>query len=71
MGKREQVVLLCLSSLCLLTVIVLWLFLKLLWAVLQCVIVVFPDHTHFYNSITYSTYYVFLHIVSAFNWSTE
>ena len=26
---------------------VLWLFLTVLWVGLQCVIVVFPDHTHF------------------------
>ena len=29
------------------TVSVLWLFLTVPWADLQCVIVVFPDHTHF------------------------
>ena len=28
------------------TVDVLWLFLKVLWVYLQCVMVVFPDHTH-------------------------
>ena len=45
MGKRELVVLLCWSSWCLVTVIVLWLFLALPWVGLQCV-VVFPGHTH-------------------------
>ena len=37
---------LLLSFKCLVTVNVLWLFLTVLWVVLQCVIVVFPDHTH-------------------------
>ena len=44
MGKRELVVLLSLSSWCL--VIVVWLFLAVPWVCLQFVIVVFPDHTH-------------------------
>ena len=46
MGKRELVAVLCLSSWCLMTVIVLWLFLTVLWVGLQRVFVVFPDHTH-------------------------
>ena len=45
-GKRELVALLCLSSWCFVIVIVLWLFLTVPWVGLQCVIVVFPDHTH-------------------------
>ena len=44
MGKRELVVLLSLSSLCL--VIVVCLFLAVAWVCLQFVIVVFPDHIH-------------------------
>ena len=44
MGKRELVVLLNLSSWCL--VIAVWLFLAVPWVCLQFVIVVFPDHTH-------------------------
>ena len=44
MGKRELVALLCLSSWCL--VIVVLLFLTMPWVCLQFVIVVFPDHTH-------------------------
>ena len=32
---------------CLVTVNVLWLFLTVPWVGLQCVIVVFPDRTHF------------------------
>ena len=46
MGKRELVALLCLSSWLLVIVIVLWLFLMVPWVGLQCVIVVFPDHSH-------------------------
>ena len=45
MGKRELVVLLSLSSWCL--VIVVWLFHAVPWVTLQFVIVVFPDHTMF------------------------
>ena len=44
MGKRELVVLLNLSSWCL--VMVEWLFLAVSWGSLRFVIVVFPDHTH-------------------------
>ena len=44
MGKRGQVALLCLSSLCL--VIVVWLFLTIPLVCLQFVIVVFPDHIY-------------------------
>ena len=46
MGKRELVPLLGLSSWCL--VIVVWLFLTVPWVCLQFVIVVFPDHTHYF-----------------------
>ena len=42
--KREQLV--ALLFLRLVIVNVLWLFLTLQWVGLQCVIVVFPDHTH-------------------------
>ena len=42
MGKRELVVLLV----GLVSVIVLWLFLMVLWVGLQCVNVVFPNHTY-------------------------
>ena len=44
--KRELVALLLLSYGRLVTVNVLWLFLTVPWVGLQCVIVVFPDHTH-------------------------
>ena len=49
MGKRELVALLGLSSLCL--VIVVWFFLAVPWVCLRFVIVVFPDHTHFFISM--------------------
>ena len=45
-GKRELVALLSLPSWCL--VIVVWLFLAVPLVSLQCVIVVFPDHTHYF-----------------------
>ena len=44
--KRELDVLHVLSYGCLVTVFVLWLFIMVPWVGLQCVIVVFPDHTH-------------------------
>ena len=44
MGMRELVALLCLSSLCF--VMVVWLFLMMSRVCLQFVIVVFPDLTH-------------------------
>ena len=45
MRKIELDALLSLSSWCLVTVVVLWLFLIVQWAGLQCVIVEFPDPT--------------------------
>ena len=45
--KRELVGLLSLSYECLVTVSVTCLFLTVPWVGLQCVIVVFPNHTHF------------------------
>ena len=44
--KRKLVALLLLSYRCLVTVNILWLFLVVQWVGLQCVIVMFPDHTH-------------------------
>ena len=35
-----------LSSWCIVTASALWLFLTMQWVGMQCVIVVFPDHTH-------------------------
>ena len=46
MGKRELFAFLCLSFWFLVTVIVLWLFLMVPRVGLQCVSVVFHDHTH-------------------------
>ena len=45
--KRKLAVLLVSSYRCLVTLNVLWLFLVVPWVGLLCVIVVFPDHTHF------------------------
>ena len=49
MGKRELVALLGLSSWCL--VMVVWLFLVLPLVCLRFVIVVFPDHTHYFYDL--------------------
>ena len=46
MGKRELVALLNLSSWWLMMIE--WLFLAVPWGCLQFVIVVFPDHTHYF-----------------------
>ena len=47
MGKRELVALLSLSSWCLMVVV--WHFLAMPCVCLQFVIVVFPDHTHYFS----------------------
>ena len=44
--KRKLAALLLLSYRYIVTINVLWLFLTVPWLGLQCVIVVFPDHTH-------------------------
>ena len=54
MGKRELFALLCLSSWCL--VIVVWLFLTIPRVCLQFVIVVLPDHTHYFLLLGKSTH---------------
>ena len=54
MGKRELIVLLNLSSWCLVKVV--WLFLAVPRGCLQFVIVVFPDHTHLLFRIVHCTY---------------
>ena len=46
MLKREQVAPLYLSSWCLVTVSVLWIFIEVPCVGRRCVVVVFPDHTH-------------------------
>ena len=45
--KRKLVALQFLSYRYIFTINVLWLFITMPWVDLQCVIVVFPDHTHF------------------------
>ena len=54
--KNELVALLLFSFGCLVTVNVLWLYLTVLWACLQFVIVVFPDHTHLLFKVDECTY---------------
>ena len=44
--KRKLVALLLLSYRSIVTINVLWLFLTVPWVGLQCVIVLFPNHTH-------------------------
>ena len=44
--KRKLVALLLLSYRCIVTINILWLFLTVSWVGLQCVVVVFADHTH-------------------------
>ena len=46
--KRKLVALLLLSYRYIVAINVLWLFLTMSWVSLQCVIVVFPDHTHLF-----------------------
>ena len=45
-NSNRQTCYYCLTDVLLLYISVLWLFLMVLWDGLQCVIVVFPDHTH-------------------------
>ena len=52
MGKRELVALLSLSTWCLMVVV--WLFV-VPWVCLQFVIVLFPDHTHYFRLGSYLT----------------
>ena len=49
--KRKLVALLLLSYICNVTINVLWIFLTMSWVGLQCVIVVFRDHTHLLFSL--------------------
>ena len=53
MGKSELVALLNLSSWCLM--MVKWLFLAVPWGCLRLVIVVFPDHTHYFGKMVQPT----------------
>ena len=65
MGKRELIVLLNLSSWCL--VMVEWLFLAVPRGCLQFVIVVFPDHTHllFFKDMSYHLFCLVLNYCEA------
>ena len=47
-SKRKSVALLLLSNRCIVTINALRLFLTVPWVGMQCVIVVFSDHTHFF-----------------------
>ena len=55
--KRKLFALLLLSYRCIVYVNVLWLFLTVPWVGLQCVIVVFPDHTHLPYGYSYPVAY--------------
>ena len=44
----KLVALLLLSYRCIVTITILWLYFAVPWVSLQCVIVVYPDHTHFF-----------------------
>ena len=55
--KRKLVASLLLSYRCIVYVNVLWLFLMVPWVGLQCVIVVFPDHTPLPYGYSYSVAY--------------
>ena len=46
MGKREPVALLGMSSLRFVNIDVMWIFLRVPWVGLQCVIVLFPEYIH-------------------------
>ena len=56
MGKRELAALLNLSSWCL--VMVEWLFLAVPLGCLRFVIVVFPDHTHYFSCLIINNFYL-------------
>ena len=59
--KREiKLVALLLSYRCFVTLNVPWLFLTVTWVGLQCVIVVFPDHT---NSLFNVCYYAYISMI--------
>ena len=55
--KRKLVDLLLLSYRCIVTINVPWLFLTVPWVGLQCVIVVFSDHSHL---LFYSQLYIYI-----------
>ena len=59
MAKRVMVALLYLSSWCIVTVILLWLFLTVTWVGLQSVIVIFPDHVYLFYLRGYTAFVSF------------
>ena len=52
MRKRKLIALLLLSYRCIYSIHVLWLFPTVPWVVIQCVIVVLPDHIHLLFALT-------------------
>ena len=61
--KRELIALLLLSFWCHVTVSALWLFLTVPLVGLQCVIVVFPDHTRLFFLFPLAKYMQYYHIL--------
>ena len=57
-GKRELVDLLGLSSWCLVVVTCMWLFLAVSWVCLQFVIVVFHDHTNYFDQVIMTLHFL-------------
>ena len=55
--KRKLFAVLLLPYRCIVTVNVLCLFLTVPWVGLQCVIVVFPDHTHYFFILLFQYFY--------------
>ena len=49
--KKTLVALLLLCYICIVTINVLWLFVTAPWVGLQCVIVVYLDHSHFFITV--------------------
>ena len=64
MRKRELVALLLLSSICLMTVSVLWFFSTMPWVGLQCVVVVLTDFLMHFSAIVTSLSYSHLLVTS-------
>ena len=71
--KRKLVALLLLSYRCIITINVIWLFLTMPCVGLQCVIVVFPDHTHllFFHHNTLIRYDCFSVLMYCKSWETS
>ena len=65
--KRKLVALLLLSYICIVTIYVMCLFLMLPWDALQCVIVVFPDHTHLLLDVTIPSIPIYTNMLEKFD----